>query len=1388
MKGLLRILKMLPAKVKFVGVLAVVAALIITLGLRLGLDRKFVFALVVGVVVLALLIWGINALVELRDKRRGRAFESGLGAEGDKVVVAKEEAREALRELSEQWKGAVGRLREAGLSIYDLPWYLMIGEPASGKTTTLKESGLDFPVGTESLSGPGGTRNCDWWFTNEAVILDTAGRFTFQVDTAPDRVEWDAFLGFLRRHRRSCPINGVVLVIPATSLLEDSIDAQEEKAKNIRRKLLHLQKVLEIRFPIYVLITKADRILGFTEYFGRLKPAEQRRMFGWSSPDGADKPWDEAEFTTAFREIVERIHRLRLRLLSEETRTAETDQFFIFPEELAELERPLATYLNAIFALSRFDEPFIYRGFFLTSGLQEGRPIARACRELLQDQMGSTEGVIEDLEAVFKKSRAFFIRDFYEKKLFPEQGLIARTRAALKRDRINRWILRGATIAFVAAAIPLLVLAHRHLGEDLGELVPVVRRAKACLAAGEQCGFQEAYTRLAAVEAARLNLVEAPLWLRWSLLRGQRTNEVTAELLPRVEAALLREKILPPLLLSAERRAGRRLWEPDEALTRFEDYELFRGTLEEVLALHESAGPAGRGDLSIDKIVEFVAATAGRDQSPAGEEIDAALAIGAVGADPEAFKLGSVFRVAQGYLWQQGRPLRVATRPFTDAFVDWWRIENVGHWYEDLRRSLDGYRAAYEDLLDLDGASHLNAADLLSDYSAGAARLAGIWQTGRIHMRREQEADLGDELLASASEALEGASGGALAVPEWQKWKKDCDTDWAALARLSEDVGGARNPCARIPPDWQRLSEEIGRHDYLFELEPSQQPYGRGTYRWAEATDLLSEPIRNLGELAGPEGRREATESLRQRLMENSARRDSVVEQVHIDTIQAYRQTELDNLLGAGSPVADLLALRETADVPVQLRAERAHRQGERVAAAALAVRVLEPTYWFFQDRLREASTDPGIGAIELYAQPANEHLAWIIEQGGYAVEYGDVRDWIAAVNEAELEYVDALIGGAKCGDVSGQTLDCPTRAQSAGSWAEFAFEIQSWKPIRQVTGSGGAGVKVDEVLKELDAVAWSDPQIAQRVSSLAGRCTGGAVSERVQQAATQLQTCVASLGTDVQQASALVAQGACGGERRALRFFSGLGSGSVDCLQRAESNGRRLLRQGAGGAVVARAEELLGTVPWGRYPFVVGSRLQAGIRRSADGLTLPTADLASVNATLASFADLDRFLGASGPAGAQLGQAQRGKLATLKAWQALFASPVHGTKVTLRVKPAGPRWLSFGPLGDVKRFYEQGDSKEFRIVDDAPFVLEARGRYRPSEPLWTSQLELSGGPLKILYFIQALGRKADDRGSAWDVSIRLPAPDLPGPTGPPDLQATFRFELPRPLPGAFPD
>ena len=182
----------------------------------------------------------------------------------DEVVTAE------LGELRDKMRAAIAKLKKSKGGrrvLYELPWYVMIGPPGAGKTTAIVNSGLQFPLaedfGKSAIGGVGGTRNCDWWFTDNAVLIDTAGRYTTQEsDADADNAAWLGFLNLLKKHRIRQPINGAMIAISLSDLSLQDETTQKGHALAVRRRLAELREKLGVRFPVYVLFTKADMIAG----------------------------------------------------------------------------------------------------------------------------------------------------------------------------------------------------------------------------------------------------------------------------------------------------------------------------------------------------------------------------------------------------------------------------------------------------------------------------------------------------------------------------------------------------------------------------------------------------------------------------------------------------------------------------------------------------------------------------------------------------------------------------------------------------------------------------------------------------------------------------------------------------------------------------------------------------------------------------------------------------------------------------------------------------------------------------------------------------------------------------------------------------------------------
>src|SRR5439155_5941551 len=251
-----------------------------------GLAFSPIVALIVAIGLLLIIIsLGIYAYVLKARRERQQAALTG-GLEQNTLAtphgISDPGRRARLDALRKRFQEGIEKFRSVGKDIYKLPWYTVIGEPAAGKSEAIRRSEIGFPPGMQDeFQGVGGTINMNWWFTNSAVILDTAGRLLFEEVVPGTTSEWKEFLGLLRKNRPLCPINGLFLVIPADSLIKDSADSIQKKAGTIAQQLDVIQRVLDVRFPVFVVVTKCDKINGFREFFdGMTDPQLQHQMRG----------------------------------------------------------------------------------------------------------------------------------------------------------------------------------------------------------------------------------------------------------------------------------------------------------------------------------------------------------------------------------------------------------------------------------------------------------------------------------------------------------------------------------------------------------------------------------------------------------------------------------------------------------------------------------------------------------------------------------------------------------------------------------------------------------------------------------------------------------------------------------------------------------------------------------------------------------------------------------------------------------------------------------------------------------------------------------------------------------------------------------------------------
>src|SRR5678815_4898186 len=343
-------------------------------------------ALIVAIgLLLVVITLGIYAFIIKQRRERQQAALTG-GLEQNTLAtpqgISDAGRRARLDALRKRFQEGIDKFRSVGKDLYKLPWYVVIGEPAAGKSEAIRRSEIGFPPGMQDeFQGVGGTINMNWWFTNSAVILDTAGRLMFEDVKPGETSEWKEFLTLLKKNRPTCPINGLFLVIPSDSLIKDSADSIQKKAGKIAQQLDVIQRVLDVRFPVFIVVTKCDKINGFREFFdGLTDPQLQHQMMGWSNPDPLDEPFKPEIVDKHLEQVGVRLRRRRLGLLrdpvpenSDGRRTDEVDSLYTLPHSLEMISSRLRRYLETIFIAGEWSaKPLFLRGIYFSSSMREG--------------------------------------------------------------------------------------------------------------------------------------------------------------------------------------------------------------------------------------------------------------------------------------------------------------------------------------------------------------------------------------------------------------------------------------------------------------------------------------------------------------------------------------------------------------------------------------------------------------------------------------------------------------------------------------------------------------------------------------------------------------------------------------------------------------------------------------------------------------------------------------------------------------------------------------------------------------------------------------------------------------------------------------------------------
>lgn len=351
----------------YIFVILLIGAIVFGVTLLLGKPLEtgaIIYGLILGTWLLIILVR------KLYIRMRARAQVMRVTQNEDAVVDAElgQSPKQLLSGLKKDWNRAVKTLKGSHLKLkgdplYVLPWYMVFGKPRSGKSTALRNAKLLSPALELSEHADGSTLNMEWWLYDQAIVIDTAGRYAVPDVDKRDRKEWGKLLEMLSRHKQKEPLNGLVLVVSAERLLTCSEEELMEEGQQIRAGVNELMERLEAQMPVYLMVTKCDLVDQFTNWTEYLPDDSLEQVMGFLCEE--DHVDIDSALDKALDEILGRIKELRLLMM--ERSDNPDDSLIELPINLEQLRKGLHAFASTALKDNLYQETPRFRGLYFSS-------------------------------------------------------------------------------------------------------------------------------------------------------------------------------------------------------------------------------------------------------------------------------------------------------------------------------------------------------------------------------------------------------------------------------------------------------------------------------------------------------------------------------------------------------------------------------------------------------------------------------------------------------------------------------------------------------------------------------------------------------------------------------------------------------------------------------------------------------------------------------------------------------------------------------------------------------------------------------------------------------------------------------------------------------------
>ncbi|EKE00745.1 MAG: hypothetical protein ACD_21C00284G0010 [uncultured bacterium] len=323
-----------------------------------------------------------------------------------------EQAKQELKILEDDIAAAHDFLRKNRQGYFggkkEIPLYLLLGPSRFGKTTILAQAGLNLKgFNNQKLNVVTPTKYCSFWFSQNALYIDTAGTYTKPEIVQPrNDLIWRGFIKLLQKYFGKNAIAGVLIILDLPAIAQD-INLLKSTLFCIRERVYELNSFVK-DLPLHIIFTKCDRILGFSEFFSLLDLEERLRSFGIAFADNGEKNNPLPTFEVKFNELLKNLNERVIERLQKAASLEERLAIKAFPSQFGSLNQVFIEVLDKIPSGQRIS----LSGVYFTSSIQSGGAIDVFKIPLLQ-AFNVKEKQSYKLEA--GNNHRYFIEDIFKK-------------------------------------------------------------------------------------------------------------------------------------------------------------------------------------------------------------------------------------------------------------------------------------------------------------------------------------------------------------------------------------------------------------------------------------------------------------------------------------------------------------------------------------------------------------------------------------------------------------------------------------------------------------------------------------------------------------------------------------------------------------------------------------------------------------------------------------------------------------------------------------------------------------------------------------------------------------------------------------------------------------